>query len=73
MVENALAELNSSKSEAVYVGDSDVDIQTAANSGLPCISVSWGFRDAQFLRECGAAVIADTPQQVYDYICRGIL
>lgn len=72
MVENALAELGSSKNEAVYVGDSDVDIQTAANSGLPCISVSWGFRDAQFLRKCGAVVIADTPQQVYEYVCRGI-
>lgn len=71
MVENALAELNSSKNEAVYVGDSDVDIQTAANCGLPCISVSWGFRDTEFLRRCGAVVIADTPQQVYEYICKG--
>ncbi len=71
MVENALTELNSSKNEAVYVGDSDVDIQTAANSGLPCISVSWGFRDAEFLRQKGASVIADTPQQVYEYIQKG--
>lgn len=68
MVENAMAELNSSKEEAVYVGDSDVDIQTAANAGLDCISVSWGFRDADFLRESGATVIADTPQQVYGII-----
>lgn len=68
MVENALAELNSSKDGAVYVGDSDVDIQTAANAGLDCISVSWGFRDVDFLRKSGAAVIADTPQQVYEII-----
>lgn len=68
MVEHALSELNTSKKETVYIGDSDVDIQTAANSGLDCISVSWGFRDAEFLRQCGASVIADTPQQVYERI-----
>lgn len=69
MVEHALAELNCNKKDAVYVGDSDVDIQTAANAGLDCISVSWGFRDADFLRNCGASVIADTPRQVFDLIC----
>lgn len=68
MVENALAALQCSKRDAVYIGDSDVDIQTAANAGIPCISVSWGFRDADFLRKCGAAVIADTPQQIYKLI-----
>lgn len=68
MVENALAMLGSSKSEAVYVGDSDVDIQTAANAGLACISVTWGFRDVDFLKEHGAATTADTPQQVYEII-----
>ncbi len=70
MVENALAELNAHKKETVYIGDSDVDIQTAANAGLDCISVSWGFRDAEFLQRCGASIIADTPQQVYDLILR---
>ena len=45
MVEKALRELGVAKSDAVYVGDSDVDIQTAQNSGLDCISVTWGFRD----------------------------
>ena len=39
---------------AVYVGDSDVDIATAHNSGLPCISVLWGFRDRDFLINHGA-------------------
>lgn len=58
----ALEELGVDASRAVYIGDSDVDILTARNSGLPCISVSWGFRDSAFLREHGAAVIADTPQ-----------
>lgn len=68
MVENALASLHCRKEEAVYVGDSEVDIQTASNAGLDCISVSWGFRDADFLLQNGAAVIADTPQQVCDLI-----
>lgn len=68
MVENALAELKSIKKETVYVGDSDVDIQTAANAGLDCISVSWGFRDTAFLHQSGARVIADTPQQVFHLI-----
>lgn len=68
MVENALAELSSKKEEAVYVGDSEVDIQTAANAGLDCISVSWGFRDVEFLLENGASVIADTPQQLFNLI-----
>lgn len=68
MVEHALAELHCNKEEAVYVGDSEVDIQTASNAGLACISVTWGFRDADFLLKNGASVLADTPQQVCDLI-----
>jgi phosphoglycolate phosphatase len=54
--------------EAVYVGDSDVDLQTAANSGLPCISVLWGFRDRDFLLEHGATHFAATPSDVVDFL-----
>ena len=54
MVEKALKELGKTKETAVYVGDSDVDLMTAKNSGLPCISVLWGFRDEAFLKEHGA-------------------
>ena len=50
--------------ETVYIGDSEVDIQTAANAGIDVISVSWGFRSADFLRENGAKVIADTPKEL---------
>jgi len=53
-----------SSSSAVYVGDSEVDIQTARNSGLPCISVLWGFRDQQFLKENGATTFVATPQEL---------
>ena len=63
-VQTALAMLDSKEEDAVYIGDSEVDIQTAKNSGLDCISVSWGFRDADFLKEHGANLIVDTPEQI---------
>ncbi len=66
----ALAELKSTKDEAVYVGDSEVDIQTASNSGLPCITVLWGFRDKVFLAEHDATVFANTPIEVLDQLVR---
>ena len=50
--------------EAVYVGDSDTDILTAQNSGLPCISVSWGFRDKEFLLSHGATTIVERPDEI---------
>ena len=49
---------------AVYVGDSDVDIETARNSGLPCVSVLWGFRDRNFLLTHGATTFAEHPLDV---------
>jgi phosphoglycolate phosphatase len=66
----ALAELKSTKDEAVYVGDSEVDMQTASNSGLPCITVLWGFRDKEYLTEQGATVFANTPKEVFDLLVR---
>ena len=68
MVIQALAELKSTKDEAVYVGDSEVDLQTAANAGLPCITVLWGFREKDFLTEHGATVFANTPQDIFDLL-----
>ena len=63
-VHKALAELGVTAEQAVYVGDSDVDIRTAENSGMPCISVDWGFRSRAFLLENGAAVIASTAEEL---------
>lgn len=60
----AMKELNSTPEQCVYVGDSDVDMATAANSGIPCISVSWGFRERSFLLEHGADKIADTAKDI---------
>lgn len=64
----ALEDLNVTKAQAVYVGDSDVDIQTAENAGLDCISVSWGFRTRQELEMSGAVSIIDEPMDLVDII-----
>ena len=69
MVREALSTLNGSKEDAVYVGDSDVDILTAKNAGLPCLSVSWGFRSANFLWDSGAKSVSATPEELYRAIC----
>lgn len=63
-VNEALRQLGVGKENAVYVGDSDVDIQTARNSGLPCISVLWGFRDREFLLENGATTFVQSPDNI---------
>ena len=51
-------------SDIVYVGDSDVDLATARNSGLPCISVLWGFRSRDFLLTHGATTFAERPADI---------
>ena len=51
-------------SDAIYIGDSDVDIETAKNANMACISVLWGFRDRDFLKQHGASVYADTPKDI---------
>lgn len=66
MVQEALRQLGITASEAVYVGDSDVDLLTARNSGLPCISVLWGFRDREFLEGHGATFFASAPADVVE-------
>ncbi len=68
MVLKAVLDLGLSLDKCVYVGDSEVDVLTARNAGMDCISVSWGFRTKQQLVEAGAAVIADTVQQLYAII-----
>lgn len=46
--------------ETVYVGDSEIDLQTAANTGIPCFAVEWGFRTREFLESHGARVIVSS-------------
>lgn len=63
-VELALRQAGMTKKQAVYVGDSDVDIQTAKNAGLPCILVTWGFRSEEFLREHGGTCFVHFPNEI---------
>ena len=60
----AAAQADAAAGRAVYVGDSEVDVATAANAGLPCIAVSWGFRTVEQLRAAGAATIASTADEL---------
>jgi phosphoglycolate phosphatase len=60
----ALRQLGVGEEGAVYVGDSDVDIATARNSNLPCISVLWGFRDRDFLLQYGASTLISAPKEL---------
>lgn len=60
----ALRQMGVSSKGAVYIGDSDVDVMTAQNSSIPCISVLWGFRDKEFLLQHGATTFISSPQEL---------
>ena len=68
LVYKALEELGVKKEEAIYVGDSDVDLMTAMNAELPCVSVTWGFRDREFLMYHGARVFIDKPMELLEIL-----
>ncbi len=68
MVYHVLETLGADAKDAVYIGDSDVDVQTAHNAGLSCIAVTWGFRDRACLANAGATVFADTAKELQDLI-----
>ena len=52
----------------LYVGDSEVDIQTANNAGVKCVSVCWGFKDESFLKENGATDLIFEPLQLLELL-----
>ena len=56
------------KEHVLYVGDSDVDILTAKNAEVRCVSVTWGFRDEKFLMESGAGVMINRPLELLEYL-----
>lgn len=62
------ADIGADLSNAIYVGDSSVDMETAVNSGMFACGVSWGFRTRQELEEYGAELIVDTPQELADFV-----
>ena len=67
---SVMEQLSAEKETTVYVGDSEVDIQTAKNAGVDCISCTWGFRDRAFLLKNGAEKLIDTPMEILGF-CEG--
>lgn len=67
-VYTALKELNSIQSQSIFVGDSDVDVNTGHNAGLRSIGVSWGFRGREFLEQAGADIVIDHPNELFSAI-----
>ena len=63
-VELALERLRADKTGAVYVGDSQVDLDTARAAGLPCIAVTWGFRTREALVKAGAETLVDNTREL---------
>ena len=61
-------ELGVPREGALYVGDSEVDVETARRSGLDLVGVSWGFRGRELLRQAGAEHIADSVQQLWEFV-----
>ena len=64
MVEAALARMGADRDGMVYIGDSEVDVQTAASVGCPCISCTWGFRSVDDLLAAGATTFVNTPAEL---------
>ena len=66
---NAILQLHSVEpQECVYIGDSNVDVYTAQNAGVKIAGVSWGFRGREELLAAGAPFVADTAQELLEYI-----
>jgi phosphoglycolate phosphatase len=64
----AVQELGSDLSSTILVGDSETDVRTAKNAGIPCIGVTWGFRCREVLRSEGADYLIDTPKELLTLI-----
>ena len=73
LVEIAMHRLGCTAENAVYIGDSEVDIETAKNAGLPCLSVGWGFRDEEILHNAGAKTIYHSPAELQEALMSYLL
>lgn len=67
-VMSVMKALNVRPEESIYIGDSEVDIATAKNAGICCITVTWGFRDYEYLKQCGADVFAHKADEIIDLL-----
>ena len=64
----AMMRLAADKAGTLYVGDSEVDAQTAANAGIDCVLVSWGFRPRRLLEEQDAVAVIDSPEELLAFL-----
>ena len=67
-VNEAIKVLDASPDEVVYVGDSEVDVETSRNAGVKCVAVTWGFRDKCVLESLSPEYIIDKPSQLMELI-----
>lgn len=67
-VYKALEKMEVTTDDCIYIGDSEVDVQTSHNAGVKCIGVTWGFRDRDELIEAGAEIIADSCDEILHLI-----
>lgn len=70
MVDLAVRQLDMEKADCLYIGDSDVDVQTAVNAGLDCVAVLWGFRSRDVLLQAGATRFAEHPAELLEFFGR---
>ena len=66
-----LEHFGAAREDAVFIGDSDVDVQTALNAHLTCVGVTWGFRDREVLENAGAKIIVDDTEEMLKEILAG--
>ena len=63
-----MKELNVTSEQCIYIGDSEVDIKTAKNAGIPCISVTWGYKSIDFLYKNGAETLIYSPEEILELV-----
>lgn len=68
MVLAILEKLSIFREDALYIGDTETDLETAANAGVKCLAVDWGFRTVQFLKDHGAETIIHDPEEILSYV-----
>ncbi len=64
---SVMESLGANQASTLYIGDSEVDIQTAQNAGVACLCVTWGFRDKACLQENGGTAFVDCPEEILAY------
>lgn len=69
----AIKELDGDKNKTVYIGDSEVDIETSRNAGVSCIAVTWGFRSKEVLESLKPEYIIDEPSGIKEIILKEVI